>query len=162
MLPHRQAQLAAGGVREGLLRASGKVCACPPPAARQNAAPNSAIIMTQQQREALFDLIALATYADGHISLREEELANSAFTAEGWESEHPKSLFLEQSIARAREAAESDAAADEYIASRAVVFTDHASQTEAYGVVQGVISRDGLATGDHAFLVKLKAAFPKE
>lgn len=116
--------------------------------------------MTQQHREALFDLIALATYADGHISLREEELANSAFTAEGWESEHPKSLFLEQSIARAREAAESDAAADEYIASRAAVFTDHASQTEAYGVVQGVISRDGVAAGDHAFLLKLKAAFP--
>jgi hypothetical protein len=116
--------------------------------------------MTQKQREALFDLITLAPYSDAHLSLAEETLAESAFIAEGWESEHPKSLFLEQSLARAREAAESDETMDAYIASRAVIFTDHESQTEAYGVVKGVISRDGLNSDESAFLAKLKNALP--
>ncbi len=116
--------------------------------------------MTQAQREALFDLIIIAEYADSHISLLEEQLAESAFIAEGWESEHPKSLFLEQSLARAREADESEEATDAYIAERAAAFTDHASQTEALGVVGGVIGRDGLGAPESEFLAKLQAALP--
>lgn len=116
--------------------------------------------MTQKQREALFDLITLAPYSDSYLSLAEETLAESAFIAEGWESEHPKSLFLEQSLARARAAAESEEATVEYIASRAALFTDQGSQTEAYGVVSGVISRDGLNADESAFLTRLKNAFP--
>lgn len=117
--------------------------------------------MTQKQREALFDLITLAPYSDSHLSLMEETLAESAFIAEGWESEHPKNLFLEQSLGRAREAAETDEAMAAYIAKCAATFTDHESQTEAYGVVKGVIGRDGLNDTESAFLDKLKAAFPK-
>ena len=117
--------------------------------------------MTQKQREALFDLITLAPYSDSHLSLAEEALAESAFIAEGWESEHPKSLFLEQAIARAREAAESDETMNDYIAGRAAIFIDHGSQTEAFGVVQSVISRDGVNSDESAFLAKLKSAFPK-
>ena len=116
--------------------------------------------MTQTQREALFDLITLAPYSDAHLSLAEERLAESAYMAEGWESEHPKSLFLEQSLARAREAAESDEATADYIAGRAALFTDHGAQTEAYGVVKGVLSRDGLNAEESAFLARLKDAFP--
>ncbi len=117
--------------------------------------------LTQAQREALFDLITLAPYSDSHLSLAEESLAESAYIAEGWESEHPKSLFLEQSLARAREAADSDEATEQYIASRAALFTDQGSQTEAFGVVRGVLARDGENSGEHAFLMKLQAALPK-
>lgn len=116
--------------------------------------------MTQAQREALFDLISLATYADSHVSLREAQLADSAFIAEGWESEHPKCMFVEQSLARAREAAESEEATAEYIAQRAAVFTDHGSQVEALGVVRGVIARDGLVGEESQFLEQLRNAFP--
>ena len=49
----------------------------------------------------------------------------------------------------------------EYIAKCAANFTDAGSQTEAYGVVQGVIGRDGLNPTENAFLAKLKAAFLK-
>lgn len=117
--------------------------------------------MTQKQREALFDLITLAPYSDAHLSITEENLSESAFIAEGWESEHPKSLFLEQSLARARAAADSDEATEAYISRCAALFTDHASQMEAYGVVSGVISRDGLNANENAFLAKLKKALPK-
>lgn len=117
--------------------------------------------MTQKQREALFDLITLAPYSDSHLSITEENLAESAFIAEGWESEHPKSLFLEQSLARARAAADADETMAEYLAKCAANFTDAGSQTEAYGVVSNVVGRDGLNASESAFLGKLKAAFPK-
>ncbi len=71
--------------------------------------------MNQPQREALFDILSLSIYADAHISLTEERLLESAFVAEGWDSEYPKSLFIDESLARAREAAESDDAMFDYI-----------------------------------------------
>ena len=117
--------------------------------------------MTQKQREALFDLITLAPYSDSHLSIAEENLAESAFIAEGWESEHPKSLFLEQSLARARAAAETDETMAGYIVRCAANFTDAESQTEAYGVVGNIVGRDGLNAPESAFLAKLKAALPK-
>jgi hypothetical protein len=117
--------------------------------------------MTQQQREALFDLITLAPYADSHLTLREEELSESAFIAEGWESEHPKSLFLDQSLARAREAAETDEAMSIYVKRLAAHFQNEAIQHEAYGVVHGIISRDGINSQESKFLKMLQSAFPK-
>jgi hypothetical protein len=117
--------------------------------------------MTQTQREALFDLLTLCIYADHHISLTEEALLESAFIAEGWESEYPKNLFLEKSFARAREAADSDEGLKAYLVERAAAFDDEASQTEAYGVVQNIVRRDGLAAEDAMFLNLLKEALPK-
>ncbi|HCN27596.1 MAG TPA: hypothetical protein DIT64_02185 [Verrucomicrobiales bacterium] len=116
--------------------------------------------MNQTQREALFDLLTLSIYADSHISLTEEALIESAFIAEGWESEYPKNLFIEKSFARAREAAESDAAANDYIASRAKAFTDASSQAEAVGVVSNILSRDGLTSEENRFIAALKSALP--
>eukprot|EP01031_Cornospumella_fuschlensis_P000368 gene368-466_t len=101
--------------------------------------------MTQIQREALFDLLTLSIYADHHVSLTEETLLESAFIAEGWESEYPKNLFLDKSFARARTAADSDEAMAAYVAERAGTFDDVSSQVEAYGVVKNVVTRDGLA-----------------
>ena len=117
--------------------------------------------MTQKQREALFDILTLSIYSDSHIALEEERLLELAFVAEGWESEHPKSLFLDQSGARARAAAESDEAMGAYITQRAATFTTAETQHEALGVVKNVIGRDGLVPAENAFLAKLAAAFPK-
>lgn len=116
--------------------------------------------MTQTQREALFDLLTLSIYADSHISLTEEALLESAFIAEGWDSEYPKNLFLEKSFARAREAADSDEATQAYVAARAAAFTDAASQAEAVGVVTNIVSRDGLTQEEMRFIALLKACLP--
>jgi hypothetical protein len=117
--------------------------------------------MQQPQREALFDLLTLSIYCDHHISLTEETLLESAFIAEGWESEYPKNLFLEKSFARAREAADADDTMASYLAKRAAVFDDEESQTEVYGVIRNVLTRDGLVADDVKFLELLKAALPK-
>jgi hypothetical protein len=116
--------------------------------------------MNQAQREALFDLLTLSIYADQHVSLTEEALLESAFIAEGWASEYPKSLFLEKSFARARAAAESEEAMAAYVAERARVFNDAGAKKEALGVVRNVLARDGLAAGEMSFLARLEAALP--
>ncbi len=116
--------------------------------------------MKQHQREALFDLILISSYLDCHISLIEEELMQSAFIAEGWESEHPKELYLENALAHAREAAESDDSMAAFVEDRASVFTDRGSQVEAYGVLKNILERDGLGNGEPEFLALFKQSLP--
>ena len=86
--------------------------------------------MTQKSREALFDLLTLSIYADAHISMTEERLLKSAIISKGWKSEYPKSLFIDESFARAREAADSDDAMFDYISEKAQAFTTKAAQNE--------------------------------
>ncbi len=118
--------------------------------------------MTQSEREALFDLLILSIYADHHISLTEEALVESAFIAEGWESEYPKSLFLEKSFVRARAAAESDEEMADYVKDRARHLTNEHAQTEVLGVVRNVLTRDGFVAEDGRFMAMLHAAMPRK
>lgn len=117
--------------------------------------------MKQPQREALFDLLTLSIYADAHISLTEERLLESAFIAEGWDSEYPKSLFLDESLARAREAADSDDAMFDYINEKAQAFTTKALQKEVLGVVKNILKSDGETAEENEFYSLLVQALPK-
>ncbi len=117
--------------------------------------------MTQKNREALFDLLTLSIYADAHVSLTEERLVESAFIAEGWDSDYPKSLFIEESFARAREAADSDDAIFDYINEKAQVFTTKATQKEVLGVVKNILKGDGETPEENEFYSLLVQALPK-
>jgi len=117
--------------------------------------------MTQVHREALFDILSLAIYADAHISIAEEDLLQQAFIAKGWKSEFPKSLFVEESMARAREAADSDDAVMDYLMDRAEVFTTKAAQAEACAVVKGILEGDGMTADENEFYNLLIQALPK-
>lgn len=118
-------------------------------------------LMTQAQREALFDLLSLSIYADAHISLVEEDLVQSAFVSRGWKSEYPKSLFIEESFARAREVAESDDLMMDYLAERAAVFTTKAAQSEVLAVVKELLERDGMTADENEFFNLLIQSMPK-
>ncbi len=117
--------------------------------------------MTQAQREALFDLLALSIYADAHISLVEEDLIQSAFVSKGWKSEYPKSLFIEESFARAREVAESDDTVMDYLTERSAAFTTKTAQAEVLGIVKNLLERDGMTADENEFFNLLIQAMPK-
>lgn len=119
------------------------------------------LLMTQPQREALFDLLSLSIYADAHISLVEEDLIQSAFVAKGWKSEYPKSLFIEESFARAREVAEDDDSLMDYLTERASAFTTKTGQAEALGIVKNILERDGMTADENEFFSLLIQAMPK-
>lgn len=117
--------------------------------------------MTQKQREALFDLLTLSMYADAHISLKEEHLAESAFIAEGWESEYPKSLFIDESFARAREMSENEDEMIDYMNERAQVFTTKGSQKELLNVIKQILKSDGEKPAENEFYSLLVQSLPK-
>lgn len=116
--------------------------------------------MTQPQREALIGLLILAIHTDSHISLTEEEALERAIEEQGWESAFPKSLFLEKTAAAARAASESEDGIKAFIKERAQEFITAPAQAAAYSVVHQVLSPDGVATEEHAFLSRLNKAFP--
>lgn len=117
--------------------------------------------MTQPQREALFDLLALSIYADAHISLAEEDLVQQAFVKKGWKSEYPKNLFIEESFARAREAAESDESVFDYLNESAAVFTTKASQKEVCDIVEKILESDGMTAEENEFFNLLTQSLPR-
>jgi len=116
--------------------------------------------MTQLQREALFDILALSIYADAHISLAEEDLLQQTFVKKGWSSEFPKNLFIEESFARAREAAEGDETVFDYLNERAEIFTTKTAQKEACEVVKKILEADGMTPDENEFYSLLVQALP--
>lgn len=117
--------------------------------------------MTQSQREALFDLLSLSIYADAHISLAEEDLLKLTFVKKGWKSDYPKDLFIEESLARAREAAESDEAVFDYLNERAELFNTKAAQKEVCEVVKSILDSDGMTPDENEFFSLLTQALPR-
>jgi hypothetical protein len=116
--------------------------------------------MTQPQREALFDLLALAIYADAHVSLAESDLVKQTFVTRGWKSSFPKNLFIEESFARAREAADSDDAMADYLMEKAAAFTTAASQKEACAAVKKILESDGETAEENEFYNLLIQSLP--
>ncbi len=117
--------------------------------------------MTQPQREALFDLLALSIYADAHVSLAEEDLLQQAFVKKGWKSDYPKDLFIEESFARAREAAESDETVFDYLNESAAVFSTKAVQKEVCDVVKKILEGDGMTAEENEFYNLLTQSLPR-
>lgn len=118
------------------------------------------LVMTQPQREALIELLLLAIHTDSHISLTEEEALERAIAEQGWDSEYPRNLFLEKAAAAARAASESEESIKDFVKQRAAFFTTAPAQAAAYSVVHQVLSPDGVAEEEHAFLARLNKAFP--
>lgn len=117
--------------------------------------------MTQPQREALFDILALSIYADAHISLAEEDLLQQAFVKKGWKSEYPKNLFIDESFARAREAAESDEGVFDYLNESAAGFTTKAVQKEVCDIVKKILEGDGMTAEENEFFNLLTQSLPR-
>lgn len=117
--------------------------------------------MTQKQREALFDLLTLSLYADAHISPQEGHLSKSGLMAGGWESKQPRSQFIDESFARARELSEDDESMIDYLNERAQVFTSKAAQKELLKVIKEILSDEGELPADNEFYSLLVQALPK-
>ncbi len=117
--------------------------------------------MTQTQREALFDLLALSIYADAHISLAEEDLLKQAFVKKGWKSTLPKQHFIELSFARAREAADSDDSMIDYLTERAAAFDTRKSQKEACEVIKNILEADGETAEENEFYALFEQCLPQ-
>lgn len=117
--------------------------------------------MTQSQREALFDILALAIHADALVSLTEEDLIQQGFVQRGWKPVRTRTAFMEASFERAREAADSDDAMMDYLTERAAEFAGATAQKEARNAVRTVLETDGTPAEDQEFFHLFIQALPR-
>ncbi len=117
--------------------------------------------MTQSQREALFDILALAIHADALVSLTEEDLLQQGFVQRGWKPLRARAAFIEESFERAREAADSDDAMTDYLAERAADFAGAAAQKEACAAIRTVLEADGTPAEEQEFFHLFIQALPR-
>jgi hypothetical protein len=65
--------------------------------------------MNQKQREALVDLLLLGMFADGSLKVSDDQKLTSVIEEIGWESYQTPDLYLQSAIAKARDAADTEA-----------------------------------------------------
>jgi hypothetical protein len=65
--------------------------------------------MNQKQREALVDLLLLGMFADGSLKVGDDQKLLSVIAEIGWESYQTPDLYFQSAIAKARDAADTEA-----------------------------------------------------
>jgi hypothetical protein len=65
--------------------------------------------MNQKQREALVDLLLLGMFADGSLKVSDDQKLLSVIEEIGWESYQTPDLYFQSAIAKARDAADTEA-----------------------------------------------------
>ena len=64
--------------------------------------------MTQEQREAVVDLLLLGMFADAPLRVSEDQKLLSVIEEIGWESYQAPDLYLQSAIAKARDATDTE------------------------------------------------------
>jgi len=116
--------------------------------------------MNQSQREAIIDLLILAIYSDGHLSVEEDEGLNRLIDSLGWKSMISRDLFVDSAWTRARVAAETPESAAAYVKEHAAHFTTPEDQADAYDVLHQLVSHDGIHKDEYSVLSLINGAFP--
>jgi len=65
--------------------------------------------MNQKQREALVDLLLLGMFADGSLKVSDDQKLRLVIEEIGWESYQTPDLYFQSAIAKARDAADTEA-----------------------------------------------------
>ena len=112
--------------------------------------------MTQDSRESLIELLFLALYLDDHLSLAEDEVLSTALDNLGWESPHPREIFIFQAFAKAREAAGDALKTDAFLDSHAVRIRGEGTSSPAITWLYKVLGADGISSTEERFLKKLE------
>ena len=113
--------------------------------------------ITQPEREAIIDLLLLAVYIDGHLSLAESTEFDSAADSLGWDSITGPSIYISNATDRARNARTSDDATAEFIAFAAQRLTSPGSKERALEVLNRLLTSDGKTETEKAFFKQVEA-----
>jgi len=96
---------------------------------------------TTQQR-ALFDLLILAMYADGHLTTVEDEQLQKLLKAFGHTGEFDRQREFDAAVTRMRPFVQSIQQAKEQALSLVEAFTTRSEQKQVYAAVQQIMTSD--------------------
>jgi hypothetical protein len=112
------------------------------------------------QQRALFDLLILAMYADGHLSTVEDELLQKLLTAMGFAEESDRQREFNAGVRRVRPFVDSIQQARDKALLLAGVFTTPNQQKQVYAAVQQIMTSDGkVSTWENTLLSELALIF---
>jgi 6-phosphogluconolactonase/glucosamine-6-phosphate isomerase/deaminase len=94
------------------------------------------------QHQALFDLLVLAMYADGHLTSVEDEQLQKLLTAMGHTEEFDRQREFDAAVTRMRPFIQSIQKAKEQALLLAEAFTTRTQQKQVYEAVQQIMTSD--------------------
>ena len=116
--------------------------------------------LDQGQREALFDFLLLATYADNSLKLSEDQRLYELISGLGWQSYQDPTEYADTATARVRAAAESEAGTQTFLAGLNERLATPEAKVFAIAVLPRVLDSDNsMPEAEQAFYAAAKAAF---
>lgn len=112
----------------------------------------------QPEREAIIDLLLLAVYIDGHLSLAESSEFDSAADSLGWDSSTGPSIYISNATNRARNARTSEDSVSEFIAFVAQRLTSTGSKERALVLLNRLLTADGKTEKEKVFFKQVESA----
>ena len=113
--------------------------------------------LTQPQREALINLLALGMYVDSLLTLKEDDALNAQLEATDWDSGVGRTVFLQDAITRASRA-DTDQKAADYLLACVVSFDTAEAKHIALNSLTSYLKVDGMASAEAPFLFKVRNA----
>ena len=115
---------------------------------------------TQPQREAIFDLLLLGTYADSSLKLAESTSVFALTEQLGWESYQDRSEYSETATSRVRAANETDAGTSAFLAQLNTRLADEDVKKLALGLLAKLLEADhDTVESEAGFYQKAQAIF---
>jgi hypothetical protein len=97
---------------------------------------------TDQQKQAVVDLLVLGMYADGNLDLIEDEKARRVLDSIQFSSDSARQYFLDASFARARKHGASAQTTRSYISEIAKSFPTPAMRRQVYTALEDSLTSD--------------------
>ncbi len=115
---------------------------------------------TAFQKQALFELLILAMYADGHLTTVEAEHLQKLLAAMGHAEESDRQREFDAAVTRVRPAVQSLAKARDHAVALAGAFTVRRQQRQVYAAVQQIMTFDQhVSTWETTLLSELRLRF---
>ncbi|HET6410004.1 MAG TPA: hypothetical protein VFG14_19090 [Chthoniobacteraceae bacterium] len=116
--------------------------------------------LDQRQREAIFDFLLLATYADNSLKLSEDQRLYELVSGLGWESYQDPTEYADTATSRVRAAAETEAGTQAFLATLNERLATPEAKVFAIAVLPRVLDSDNsMPESEQAFYAAAKAAF---
>ncbi len=112
------------------------------------------------QKQALFDLLILAIYADGHLSSAEDEQLQKLLAGMGFTAELDQQREFDAAVTRIRPALQTIYKAKELALGLADEFTVRSQQQQVFAAVEQIMTFDNnISTWENTLLSELRMKF---
>ena len=115
---------------------------------------------TEQQRQALLDLLVLAMYADGHLASAEDARVQRLLTAMGFEPGYDHQRQFDAAVTRVRQHSQTAEAARAHATELARSFTTREHQRRVYDLLDDLMESDSRISAEESrFLSVVREIF---